>query len=161
MSNVDVSWYALDVQPRFEKVVSQSLQAQGLETFLPLYLRRTRSSDCEKKIQLPLFPGYVFCKVNLSKELALPTPGLNSLAGSGNEPVSIRQSELDNIHMVLRSGTYCEPWPFVQTGELVEVEHGTLAGLRGFAVTVGNQERLVISLNLIQRSMCVKISRFS
>src|SRR6266446_4384964 len=57
-------WYALHVRTRFEKVVARNLRGKGYEEFLPLYSRTNRWSDRVKEIELPLFPGYVFCRFN-------------------------------------------------------------------------------------------------
>jgi transcription antitermination factor NusG len=156
----DVTWYALQVRPRFEKVVSRNLQGKGYEEFLPLYQRTSRWSDRTKEIELPLFPGYVFCKFNLLQRLPiLMIPGVSSVVGIGKNWMPIEESELNDVRAVLKSGSPCEPWPFLGVGQLVEVERGPLAGTQGLVTRVKDSYRLVISINLLQRSVAVEIDR--
>src|SRR6185436_2955023 len=77
-------WYALHVRSRFEKVVSRNLRGKGYEEFLPLYRRTSRWSDRIKEIELPLFPGYVFCRFDRNNRLpVLTVPGVNSVVSVG------------------------------------------------------------------------------
>jgi transcription antitermination factor NusG len=155
---METQWYALQVKSRFEKAVARNLQGKGFEEFLPLYSRRSAWSDRTKSIELPLFPGYVFCKFNLTNRLPiLVTPGVNSVVGVGKSPIPIEGWELDNIRRILAAGSLCEPWPSLGIGQAVRVEYGALAGLEGTVESHKNGYRLVISVNLLQRSVAVEI----
>jgi transcription antitermination factor NusG len=153
-------WYALHVRTRFEKVVARNLKGKGYEEFLPLYRRTNRWSDRTKEIELPLFPGYVFCRFNALDRLPILTvPGVNAVVGIGKNLLPVEETELDAIRAVLKSGTYCEPWPFLEVGQRVRVEYGPLAGTEGLVMMVKNTYRLVISVNMLQRSVAVEIDR--
>jgi|SRR5262245_36161907 len=153
-------WYALYVKARFEKVVARNLRGKGYEEFLPLYLRTSRWSDRFKQIELPLFPGYVFCKFNPFDRLPVLTiPGVNAIVGFGKRFVPVDEGELNAVRDVLKSGKHCEPWPFLQVGQPVQVDHGPLAGIEGFVLMYKNTFRLVISVNLLQRAVAVEIDR--
>jgi len=153
-------WYALHVRTRFEKVVARNLQGKGYEEFLPLYRRVNRWSDRIKEIELPLFPGYVFCRFNPHDRLPILTvPGVNAIVGIGKSLLPVQESELDAIRTVLTSGAFCEPWPFLEAGQRVRVEYGPLAGSEGLVMMVKNTYRLVISINMLQRSVAVEIDR--
>src|SRR5262245_13741136 len=83
-------WFALRVKSRCEKVVSLMAQQKGLEEFLPLYQSRRRWSDRLKSVELPLFPGYLFCRLNPQHRLPLLTiPGVMHMVGIGKTPVPI------------------------------------------------------------------------
>lgn len=156
----DIAWYALHVRPRFEKVVSRNLKAKGYEEYLPLYRRVSRWSDRSKEIELPLFPGYVFCRFNVNERLPiLLIPGVNSLVGIGKSAIAIDQVELQGVRAMLQSGSSCEPWPFLQLGQVVRVGMGPLAGTQGIVVRTKDDYRLVISVSLLQRSVAVEIDR--
>jgi transcriptional antiterminator NusG len=158
----DVRWYALHVRSRFEKVVARNLEARGYEGFLPMYHRRHRWSDRIKEIDLPLFPGYVFCKFDVNNRLPILTiPGVNSVVGIGKSPIPVDDCELGDIRTVLASGLSCEPWPFLTAGQSVQVERGALVGVQGTIITVKNSDRLIISVNLLQRAVAVEIDRAS
>src|SRR4051794_15272566 len=134
-TDMDIAWYALHVRPRFEKVVSRNLQNKGYEEYLPLYRRVSHWSDRTKKIDLPLFPGYVFCRFNVNERLPiLMIPGVNSVVGFGKNPMPIEIAEMQGVRSLLQSGSNCEPWPFLQLGQVVRVEYGPLAGTQGIVV---------------------------
>src|ERR1035437_3207123 len=84
-------WYAIRVQSRFESVVSMALRGKGYEEFLPVYRTRRRWSDRFKDVDLPLFPGYLFCRFDVTGRLLpiLTTPGLVSIVGAGRTPVPV------------------------------------------------------------------------
>jgi transcription antitermination factor NusG len=154
------AWYALHVRSRFEKVVSRNLQGKGFEEYLPLYRTRTRWSDRTKEIELPLFPGYVFCKFDLQDRLpVLMIPGVNGIVGFGKSATPVDPAELDAVRSLMGSGSSCEPWAFIGVGEEVLVESGPMAGTRGIVVRVKDSYRLVISMNLLQRSVAVEIDQ--
>jgi transcription antitermination factor NusG len=153
-------WYALHVRTRFEKVVARNLKGKGYEEFLPLFSRTSRWSDRTKQIELPLFPGYVFCRFNPAHRLPiLTTPGVNAIVGMGKSILPVEEQELENIRSVLKSNSLFEPWPFLEVGQRVRVEYGPLAGTEGIVTMLKNTCRLVISINLLQRSVAVEIDR--
>lgn len=151
------AWYALQVRRRFERIVSRTLQGKGYDEFLPLYRGFRRSSDGIKQIELPLFPGYVFCRFNfLNRSQILTVPGVNAVAGFGPRTTPIAESELESLRTVLNSGRACEPCRFIATGNRARVESGPLAGTEGF-VTAEHNIRLVVSVSMIQRSLAVDV----
>ncbi len=153
-------WYALYVKTRFEKVVARNLRTKGYEEFVPLYRRASRWSDRVKDIELPLFPGYVFCRFNpLHRMPILTIPGVNAIIGTGKSFVSVDENELADVRTVLKSNLYCEPCPFLEIGQRVYVERGPLAGTQGIITVIRNSYRLVISVNLLRRSVAVQIDR--
>jgi transcription antitermination factor NusG len=154
------SWYALYVRSRFEKVVSRSLQGKGYEEYLPLFRMKRPWSDRTKEIELPLFPGYVFCKFNLPDRLpVLMIPGVYGIVSFGESAMAVDPGELDAVRSVLRSGSTFEPWPFLQVGPEVWVVSGPMTGTRGMVTRVRDGDRLVISVQALQRSVAVEISQ--
>jgi transcription antitermination factor NusG len=155
-----IRWYAVHVRSRFEKTVSWNLRGKGYNEFLPQYVRRAKWSDRVKDIHLPLFPGYVFCEFDVNERLPILTvPGVNAIVSIGRNPTPIEPSELEAIRIALHSPAQCEPWPYMAIGEKVRVEYGPLTGTEGVVLLVKNTYRLVISINLLQRSVAVEIDR--
>src|SRR6185369_17192015 len=106
MTNPDnFSWVALQVRSRSEKFVASALTSKEIEVFLPLYTTRRRWSDRVKELELPLFDGYVFCKLNLLYRMpALTIPGVIQFVGVGKTPVPIEESEINALQTVVNSG---------------------------------------------------------
>ena len=91
----ETKWYALQVRPRFEKIVAVHLQHKGFEDYLPLYRSRRKWSDRVKEIDLPLFPGYIFCKFDVLRRLPiLMVPGVMSIVGLGRSPLAVSDDEI-------------------------------------------------------------------
>src|SRR6266702_1591793 len=125
-------WVALQVKLRSEKLVAIALNSKEIEVFLPLYAARRRWSDRVKELQLPLFDGYVFCKLNLLYRMpALTIPGVIQFVGVGKTPVAIEDSEIQALQAVVKSGRPSMPWPFLQVGQRIRVDHGPLQDLEG------------------------------
>jgi len=153
-------WFALRVKPNHENVTTAALRCKGYEEFAPTYRCRRRLSDRVKEIDLPLFPGYVFCRFDVSYRLrVLTTPGIVSIVGLGKIPQPIEEKEMARVQAIVRSGSLAYPWPFLQEGQKVVIMRGPLTGVEGFLVNVKNQDRLVVSITMLQRSVATEIDR--
>jgi transcription antitermination factor NusG len=153
-------WYALTVRPRREQSASQHLRKKGLEEFSPVYRERRRWSDRMKEVELCLFPGYVFCRFSYEERLlVLGTPGITSIVGFARTPAPIPEGEIAAILAMVRSGRRVEPWPYLRAGERVLIGDGCLQGLCGTLVREKDQARVVVSVELLQRSVAVEIDR--
>jgi transcription antitermination factor NusG len=153
-------WYAIRLRSNFERCASQILEEKGFTTFLPLHLTRRTWSDRVKEMEVPLFPGYTFCKFDpLNRLPILTTPGVVSILESSNGPIPVEESEIAAVRSLLQSGLPVGPWPFLQKGQTVVIERGPLAGVEGFILSLKNKYRLIVSLSLLQRSVSVEIDR--
>lgn len=160
IESISEQWFALRVKSRCEKVVSTIARNKGFEEFLPLYQRRQRWSDRLKAVEFPLFPGYVFCRLNPQYRLPLLTiPGVLHFVGIGKVPVPIDDEEILAIQSAVSSGLATEPWPFLEVGQRVRLEDGPLAGLEGFLIEMRKRYRVVVSVTLLKRSVAVEIDR--
>jgi len=156
--NISYPWYAVRVKSRHENTVAAHLHARGYQAFLPLYKSRNRWSDRFKEIELPLFPGYVFCQFDLLNRLpVLSIPGVVYVVGVGRTPVPIDETEIAAIQATVKSGLPSQPWPFLQIGHRVRIEHGPLCGIEGILLGFRGHQRLVLSVTLLQRSVAVQV----
>lgn len=153
-------WFAVRVRSRFEKTCSTYLRARGLDEFSALYRARRRWSDRYKEVELPLFPGYVFCRFDPAERLPiLCAPGVVSILSFGGDPYPVEDAEIQAIRAVIDSGLPARPWPFLKTGQRVRVNYGALRDVEGVVQDLKNECRLVISVTLLQRSVSVEIDR--
>jgi transcription antitermination factor NusG len=156
--NTNQSWYALRVRSWFENTVAAHLHGRDFECFLPLYPCRRKWSDRIKKIDLPLFPGYVFCKFDpLNCLPILSIPGVVYIVGVGRIPVPVKETEIAAIQSAVKWGLPRQPWPFLQTGDKVRIEYGPLAGIEGILVSFRGRDRLALSVTLLQRSVALHL----
>lgn len=151
------TWYALYTRHQHEKNASQVLSQKGFETFLPLYQAIHQWKDRKKEIWLPLFPSYVFVSGDLSRSLdVLKTPGVVGFVSSSGRPAVIPSEQIQAVRqVVLRSRA--EPHPFLQAGDRVRVKSGSLAGVEGILVRKKNYWRLVISVEMLGKSVATEI----
>jgi transcription antitermination factor NusG len=151
-------WFALQVRSRYENIVTAQLGGMGFESFLPLYMCRRQWSDRFKEIECPLFPGYVFCRLNpLNRRPILMVPGVSLIVGMGKTPAPIDEAEIAAIQATIKSGLPSQPWPFIQIGQRVRIEHGPLCGLEGILMEFRAHHRLVLSVTLLQRSIALQV----
>lgn len=156
----ELSWFAVQVRTRYEGMAATALRNKGFEPFLPMYTSRRRWSDRIKEIQLPLFPGYLFCRLNPQKRLPLlTTPGVVQIVGTARKPMPLDECEIESIQAVVNSGLSREPWPFLQVGNRVRIECGPLCDREGILLSFKGQFRIVLSITLLQRSVSVEIDR--
>ena len=153
-------WFALRVKSNRETIVADGVRNKGLEEFLPMYKSCHRWSDRLKSVQVPLFPGYIFCRIDPNLRLpVLTVPGALHFVGIGKVPVPIDSFEIAAIQNAVRSGLPAEPWAYLNVGQLVRLDDGPLAGLEGILIETRKQYRVVVSVSLLQRSVAVEIER--
>jgi transcription antitermination factor NusG len=151
-------WYALRVAPNAEKAVAQSLRLRGVQEFLPLYTSRRRWSDRTKTLDLPLFPGYVFLRADLDRAPRLVTlPGVRGFVGFTRSPEPIPDAEIDAVQRILDSQRRLQPMKLLREGQRVHIHQGPLAGLSGLLLRIKNADHIVVSLELLQRSVAVTL----
>jgi transcription antitermination factor NusG len=153
-------WYAVRTAAGREKAVSGQLSNKGYEQFLPAYRTKRQWSDRVKQIELPLFPGYLFCRFDINSRLPiLVTPGVKLIVGYGKTPIPVCDDEIEAIRTVVRSGAVAEPWPFLEAGQRVRIQDGSLNGVEGILLQVKNSWRVVLSVELLRRAVAVEVDR--
>ncbi len=159
---ISPSWYALQTRYRFEKKVVEQLQRKGVECFLPLRQELHRWSDRDQEIYVPLFPGYVFVRMEDSKEQrlhVLQTAGIYSFVATGGDPLPIPASQIEHLQLLLSQRVACSLRPFLKIGQRVRIRGGCLHGLEGILSQDGPRS-LVISIESIQRSVAIEIEGY-
>lgn len=151
-------WYAAYTAPRHEKQVSRQMEGRQLQSFLPVYRSARRWKDRRKLVELPLFPGYVFVHIALEERLqVLQIPGVVQLVTFQGRPAALPTAEIEGLRQRLAGNARAEPHPYLRTGRRVRVHSGSVAGLEGILVRRKDKFRLVLSIDLIQRSIAVEV----
>ena len=151
-------WYAAQTYANHEKRVLEQLSQRSVEAYLPLYASVRRWKDRRVRLDLPLFPGYVFVRLALRDRLrTLQTPGVVRLVGFGGQPTALPDQEIDALRQGLARAIRIEPHPYLKVGRRVRVTTGPLQGLEGILARKKNSSRFVISLDLIMRSVAAEI----
>ena len=152
------AWYALYTRHQHEKNSARILANKGFETFLPLYTAAHQWNDRVKRLSLPLFPCYVFIRGGINRRFEiLTTPGIHSWVGVAGNPSPIPDAEIESIRKLVETSMRVEPHPFLKCGDWVRVKSGPLAGIEGILVRKKNLLRLVLSVELLEKSVAVEV----
>ncbi|PYX25307.1 MAG: hypothetical protein DMG82_05535 [Acidobacteria bacterium] len=154
----EVLWYAGYTAARHEKRVAEQFAQRGVEHFLPLYETIHRWNNGRHRVHLPLFPGYIFVRMALKDRLrVLEVPGFVRLVGFNSLPYPLPESDINKMMEALNKGVLAEPYPYLTAGTRVEIKNGPLQGMTGILLRRQNKCRVVISVDLIMRSMSVEV----
>jgi len=144
--------------PRHEKRVALQLGRHSIDYFLPLYQTVHRWKNKRARLELPLFPSYLFVRIPRTERVqVLQLPGVHYLVNVAGEPVAISDREIQVLHSVLFSRLRVEPQPYLSVGRRVRVKVGPLQGSEGILVRHKNNFRVVLSMDLIMRSVAVDV----
>jgi len=153
-------WFAIQAKSSREKSASLLLENTGYECYVPISKYKRRWSDRTKEVEVPLFPGYFFCRMNPSNRLpVLMTPGVIQIVGVGKTPIPVEEEEIIAIQRAGKSGLSTMPWPYLEVGHMARIEEGPLRGLTGIVVKIKSGMKLILSVSLLQRSLAVEIER--
>jgi len=155
-------WYAAYTNANHEKRVALQVRLRAVEHFLPVYESVRQWKDRRVKLDLPLFPGYVFVRLALRDRLqVLQVPGVVRLVGFIGLPTPLPDEEIESLRLALHEGLRVEPHPYLKVGRRVRITKGPLAGREGILKRWKRDLRVVLSTQLIQRSISVEVDASS
>jgi transcriptional antiterminator NusG len=155
-----MSWYAIYTRPRHERTVNVHLVEAGITAFLPEMERWSSRKDRRKKVWYPIFPGYLFINTELSSESRLKvikTKGVVRILGHRGIPAAIPEHQIEAIQKAIDSRKNISSFPYLKTGQIVRVVSGPLGGVEGIFISEKGKGKLIISVDILQRSVSVEI----
>jgi transcription termination/antitermination protein NusG len=158
-----LSWFAIQTRSRHEKKVATQLAEKQITAYLPLLKTIHRWSDRRKPVEQPLFPGYVFVQIprrDQPRVGVLRTSGVVRFVGIQGEGIPIPDKEIENIQTLLSTDAPFGLFPFLRTGQKVRIRGGYLDGIEGILVAKNSDRSVVVSVELIQRSLAIRVSGF-
>lgn len=153
-------WYAVQTRSRFEKTVRGELSRWGIDHYLATFQDVHQWKDRKKVVEVPLFSGYVFVRLEdteAARLQVLKTNGVVRILGVGGRMEPVPDFEIDSIRQLLASGTRCYPHPFIREGSWVRMRRGPLAGVEGRLIRVKSQTRLVLSIELLSQAVATEV----
>jgi transcription antitermination factor NusG len=151
-------WCVAYTSANHEKRVAEQLVQRSVEHFLPTYESARRWKDRRTKLRLPLFPGYVFvCLSRFDRIKVLQVPGVACLVGFNGQPAVVADQEIEALRSSTASHLGLQPHPYLKVGHRVRILRGILAGVEGILVRKKNALRVVLSIDLIMRSVSVEV----
>ena len=157
------NWFALTTAYRHERFVAQEIAYRGVETFLPTITEVHRWSDRKKKVEVPLFPGYVFVRTHMSADVRRKVTfarGAVAFVAMGGQPVPIPDDQIAALQQLLAQKIPFFPHAFLRIGQRVRIRGGSLDGLVGILSRFEGSDRLVVSVDGIQRSLAIHVAGY-
>jgi transcription antitermination factor NusG len=155
---VEPNWYVVYTRANHEKRVAEQLELRSVEHLLPLYESVRRWKDRRMQLQMPLFPGYVFVRFSLHNRLpVLQVPGVVRLVGFDGQPKALPESEIETLRHRLSGGVNVEPHPYLTIGRKARIKRGPLDGCEGVLIRRKGKYRVVLSIEMIMRSVVVDV----
>lgn len=157
-ASLDLHWYAVQTVARHEKAVSSQVYARGVEVYLPLYSTVHQWGKRRAKVELPLFPGYLFVHIsNQDRVTVLTMPGTLRIVSFNGVYAPVPDAEIIGLRNVLRSHK-AEPYRELITGQKVLIKAGPLQGLEGTILRRNNGIRFIVSIASIQQAVSIEAS---
>lgn len=160
---LDSQWYAVQTRPRHEKVAANHLRIFGIETFLPLCPQIRSWSDRKKIVEFPLFPGYLFVAIpwfSAARVRVFEANGAIGFVGPRHRATPIPPEQIEALRCLTRARAEYRPHHYLNVGQRVRICDGALCGLQGILVSVSNDQSLIVSVDLIRRSVAIHLKGY-
>ncbi len=161
------SWYAVHTRSRHEKLVALQLAQRDVENFLPVRLEVHRWKDRYKKVEMPMFSGYLFVHLDPEAERGpalrlgvLRTPGVVRIVGFGNADARVPGEQIDSLRRIVEQRVSSERHRFLRAGQKIKILSGALAGVTGILSQVKGSQRLVVSLKSIRQGVSIELAGY-
>lgn len=163
VSASDLSWFAVQTWPRYEKRVAFELTRKQIEVFLPVLKSPRQWSDRRRIVDFPLFPGYVFVRIFKALQervTILRTNGVVNLVGDRGTGSAIPETEINSVRTLLHRNIPFRSHPFLSVGQRVRIRGGALDGIEGTLQEKKNDLSLIVSVDIIQRSLSIRLEGY-
>ena len=160
---IEVSWFAVQTRPRFEKKIALELKEKGLESYVPLHEVKRQWSDRKQLVSLPLFPGYAFVRIATFLDARVPvlrTHGVINFVGARGIGSPIPDGEIEAVQTLLKQRIPFKLYPYLKIGQAVRIRGGALDGIKGILTKVNGDQSLIVSVELIQRSIAMRVTGY-
>jgi transcriptional antiterminator RfaH len=158
------AWYVVHTKPRKESLAEANLLRQDFQTYLPWYKRVVRQRGTWKEIVEPLFPRYLFLRIDPNQQTVAPirsTLGVTTLVTFGHRLVPVSDEIIDAIrrNADARTGLQLASEHQFKRGDTVAITAGCFEGLQGIFETASGARRVAVLLDILGKSAKVVLNR--
>jgi transcription termination/antitermination protein NusG len=157
------NWYAVHTMARHEKRIAAQFEEKHVRTFLPLLREVRRWSDRRSTVEVPMFSCYAFVHITQTTQerlKVLRTPGVLSFVGTEKHGTPIPEEQIESLRTAVNRNISFVPHAFIAAGSRVIVRGGSLDGVQGILVRQGGNESLVLSVELLHRSVAIRVEGY-
>ena len=154
------AWYVLHTKSRFENVVHEGLVKKNLDVFLPKIKVQSKRRDRRLMIKVPLFPGYLFVRTDLSAHRHLEivkTVGAVRLIGTKDGPVPVPDDTVASLEIMVSTELPVSTGSRLRKGDRVVVVSGPFAGVTGTFVRYRGKQRVVVNIDALGQYAGVEV----
>jgi transcriptional antiterminator RfaH len=153
-------WYAVQTHPRCEAKAVEHLGRQGYETYLPRYVRKIRHARKTEQVARPLFPRYLFVRLNLATQgwrSIRSTIGVSDIVCLGDKPTPLPDGVLDGLKAQEDAEGFVQflNADAFKKGDSILVLSGPFAQQLGLCDSITDNQRIAILLDLLGRKVRV------
>jgi transcription antitermination factor NusG len=156
-------WYAIQTRGRHEKKVATHLRNRGFDGYLPLSSESRQWTDRRQMVEAPLYPCYTFLRASIDARIraeVLRIPGVLDFVGLKGCPLVIPDRDIEVIKTLVDRCVPVRPHVFLSEGARVRIRGGALDGIEGILLTRNSDSSLVVSVQLIQRSVSLRVDGY-
>lgn len=155
-------WFAFYTKSRQEFKAKTELDAKYIENYLPTITTIKKWSDRKKKVTEPVFRGYIFVFVNEKERLTAMQNGsiVRTICFEG-KPAVIPDWQIENLRIMLSESPEVFITNKIEVGEKIKITSGPFDGVVGVVQEVDREKWLAISVELLNRSILVKLPKES
>lgn len=153
-----LNWYVAYTYPKAERKVQRKVEDIGVESYLPMSKVVRQWSDRKKKLEMPVFPNYIFIRATPHERYqALNIRELVRFVSFEGTPVTISDKEIESIKTVLTMNTEVSNERFHRVGTKVQITSGGFAGATGVLLRKEGKQRLLVQLEALQQAFSVSL----
>ena len=155
---INHNWYVVYTYPKAERKVDRKLKEIGITTFLPLHIVNRQWSDRKKKLEVPLFPNYLFVHIAPDRQYkVLQVKGIVRFISFEGKPTIIPELEIDSIRKIIDSGLEIASECLYEKGTMVKITNELFSGATGLVLRKGGKRRLIIRVTALKQSISVSL----
>jgi transcriptional antiterminator RfaH len=154
------NWYLVYSKPRQEQCALENLERQGFECFLPLIAVEKLRRKLIVAVQEPLFPRYLFIRLDASQEgrswnPIRSTTGVSRLVTFGQVPAKVDDSLVTTIRNSVSDASVRKR--HFEPGEVVRINEGPFAGLEAVYQMADGEARVMVLIDILSKKVSLSV----
>jgi transcription antitermination factor NusG len=157
MSTFKPGWFVIYTKPRHEFKVASQLENISINNFLPLVKRLRNWSDRRKYIDMPLFPSYIFVRLDQMQSYfrSLEIDGVLQFVKTGTQIANVSESVINNLKLIVSNSPDDVEVSSerIYPGKKLFISEGPFTGFCCEMIEHKGKQKMLVRIELLQRSI--------